>query len=196
MDDKTWFIAAIIAVIVIIPMAFLAASVVRYVLKQRENLGYKTLEEHGILNASDREAWMSGRIGRSNDGEEEELDRFSARLVPIAQLVTMVVFSTVVILWGSNLVDQNAQQNERIADLELQVHALSIAPAIRSTPPSDSADSGLPTPTAHAANPMQQACANLIGRVADAYAQGASSKIGESLEALVKKLGCLNNPAP
>ena len=44
---------------------------------------------------------------------------------------------------------------------------------------------------------MQQACANLIGRVADAYEKGESSKIGASLEELVKKLGCQNNnPVP
>ena len=45
-------------------------------------------------------------------------------------------------------------------------------------------------------NPMQQACANLIGRVADAYEKGENSKIAASLEALVNKLGCKNNPVP
>jgi len=45
-------------------------------------------------------------------------------------------------------------------------------------------------------NPMQQACANLIGRVADAYEKGENSKIAISLEQLVNKLGCKNSPAP
>jgi hypothetical protein len=43
---------------------------------------------------------------------------------------------------------------------------------------------------------MQQACANLIGRVADAYEKGESSKIGQSLEALVSKLHCTNSAEP
>jgi hypothetical protein len=43
---------------------------------------------------------------------------------------------------------------------------------------------------------MQQACANLIGRVADAYEKGENSKIAASLEQLVNKLGCKNNPVP
>jgi hypothetical protein len=41
---------------------------------------------------------------------------------------------------------------------------------------------------------MELACANLVGRVADAYEKGESSKIGEALEALVTKLGCVSPP--
>jgi hypothetical protein len=56
--------------------------------------------------------------------------------------------------------------------------------------------SALPQAAAPTGSPMQLACANLIGRVADAYEKGESSKIALSLEELVKKLKCVNGMPP
>lgn len=193
MDDKTSLVAATLAVIVLIPILFVVGYLVRDQLRARDNRLYKTLAEHEALNnAGDRDVWMSGVIPQEGDSQ---VDRFSSRVIPIAQLVMLVVLAAVVLVWNNSLVSQTAKQNERLADLELQLHALTFATPVASGGPRE-AD---PAPGAVAmapVNPMQQACANLIGRVADAYEKAESSKIALSLEQLVTKLGCKNNPAP
>jgi hypothetical protein len=194
MDDKTWLVSATIAVVVFIPIAVIIACLVRDQLQARHNRLYKTLAEHEILNnAGDRAAWMSGIIPQEGD---EQVDRFSSRVAPIAQLVMLLVLIGVVLKWNSALVDQGMQRDQRIAQLELQVHALAFAtPTEASATPREPDPAGAPNAPA-VVNPMQQACANLIGRVADAYEKAESSKIALSLEQLVNKLGCKNNPTP
>ncbi len=193
MDDKTWLLSATIALVVLIPVAVIIAYLVSDQLRARHNRLYKTLAEHEFLNnAGDREAWMSGTVPQEGD---EQVDRFSSRIAPIVQLVMLLVLIGVVLKWNSALVDQGNQRDERIAQLELQVHALAFAtPTEGSTAQHEADPAGAPSASA-AVNPMQQACANLIGRVADAYEKAESSKIALSLEQLVNKLGCKNNPA-
>jgi hypothetical protein len=179
----------------VIPIVVIVAYLVRDQLQARHNRIYKTLAEHEILNNSgDRQAWMTGVIPQE---EIDEVDRFGTRIAPIVQIVLLLVLVGVVIKWNSSLVEEGRQREERLAQLELQVHALAMAAP---SPPSTAARdidpaSGQPVASPNV-NPMQQACANLIGRVADAYEKGESSKIGESLEQLVNKLGCKNNPSP
>jgi hypothetical protein len=194
MDDRTALVSVTFAVIVLIPIIVLIAYMVHDQIKASANRQYKTLAEHEILNnAGDRAAWMSGIIPQEGD---EKVDRFASRVVPIAQLAMLAVLIAVILIWNESLVDQNTKQNERLAELELQVHALTFAT------PTASATQREPDPAPGAmanqvpVNPMQQACANLIGRVADAYEKGESSKIALSLEQLVNKLGCKNNPVP
>jgi hypothetical protein len=186
---------AAFSVIVLIPVLVVIAYLVRDQLQAQHNRLYKTLAEHEILNnAGDRSAWMSGIIPQQGD---EEVDRFTSRVVPITQLVMLFVLIGVVLRWNSTLVDQGARRDERIAQLELQVHALAFAtPTDGTSMAKDSDGSPAPAQIQVAGNPMQQACANLIGRVADAYEKAESSKIALSLEQLVNKLGCKNSPAP
>ena len=132
---------------------------------------------------------------------DEDVDRSSSRILAIAQLVILIILAAVVLVWNQSLATQNKQQNDRMAELELQLHALTFATPVASGlvqrevdgPPGAPAPAPGQVPTV---NPMQQACANLIGRVADAYEKGENSKIAVSLEALVNKLGCKNNPVP
>jgi hypothetical protein len=140
---------------------------------------------------------MSGRLASDEGGED--LDRFSSRVVAAAQLATVLVLAVITVYWNWTMLQEIAAQNERLTQLEFQFHALTVMPAAgtptridTSEPDGSSAKFGARV----AANPMQQACANLIGRVADAYSDGSSSKIAGSLEELVKKLGCLNTPPP
>ena len=199
MDDKTWLVATTLAAIVLIPILFVVGYLVSDQMRARQNRVYKTLAEHEALNnAGDREAWMSGVMPQEGD---KQVDRFSSRIAPIAQLAMLIVLAAVVLFWNQSLVDQNAKQNERLAQLELQLHALTFATPVASGVASREVDGppGAPAPAANqpaTVNPMQQACANLIGRVADAYEKGENSKIAVSLEALVNKLGCKNNPVP
>jgi hypothetical protein len=173
---------------------------VRDSLRARQNRNYKTLAEHEVLNnAGNREAWMTGVLPREEGNEP--VDRSSSRIVAIAQLVMLIILAAVVLVWNQSLATQNKQQNERMAQLELQLHALTFATPVASGLTQREVDGppGAPAPTpgqAPTVNPMQQACANLIGRVADAYEKGENSKIAASLEALVNKLGCKNNPVP
>ena len=192
MDDPTWIVASTFAVIILIPVFVVVAYLIRDNLQAQKNRAYKTLAEHELLNnAGDRAAWMSGVIPQEG---EEQVDRFASRVAPIAQLVMLIVLIAVVFVWNESLVDQSVKQNDRISQLELQVHAMSFATPVMM--PATSPDPAPGVPTAVAVNPMQQACANLIGRVADAYEKGESSKIALSLEQLVNKLGCKNNPVP
>ena len=198
MDDKTWLLTSTLAAIVLIPILFVAGYLVRDQLRARQNRLYKTLAEHEALNnAGDREAWMSGVMPQEGNNQ---VDRFSSRIVPITQLAMLIVLAAVILIWNESLVDQNAKQNDRLAQLELQLHALTFATPVASLAPAREVD-GPPGAPATASqlpgvNPMQQACANLIGRVADAYEKGENSKIAVSLEQLVNKLGCKNNPVP
>jgi hypothetical protein len=194
MDDRTALVSVTFAVIVLIPIIVLVAYLVHDQIKAGANRQYKTLAEHEILNnAGDRAAWMSGIIPQEGD---EKVDRFASRVAPIAQLAMLAVLIAVVLIWNESLVDQNIKQNDRLSELELQIHALTFATptASASLREPDPAPGALANPSS--VNPMQQACANLIGRVADAYEKGESSKIALSLEQLVNKLGCKNNPVP
>jgi hypothetical protein len=199
MDDKTSLVVTTLAAIVLIPILFVVGYLVLDQMRARQNRNYKTLAEHEALNnAGNREAWMSGVMPQEGD---KQVDRFSNRIAPIAQLAMLIVLAAVVLLGNQSLVDQNAKQNERMEQLELQLHALTFATPVASGIASREVDGppGAPPPTAGQpviVNPMQQACANLIGRVADAYEKGENSKIAASLEQLVNKLGCKNNPVP
>jgi hypothetical protein len=199
MDDKTSLVATIFAVIVLVPILFVAGYLIRDTLRARRNRNYKTLAEHEALNnAGDREAWMSGVLPQQGD---KQVDRFSSRIAPIAQLTVLIILAAVVLIWNQSLVAQSNQQNERLAQLELQLHALTFATPVASGLTQREVDGspGAPAPVSAqqpTVNPMQQACANLIGRVADAYERGENSKIAVSLEQLVNKLGCKNNPVP
>jgi len=199
MDDKTSLVVTIFAVIVLVPILFVVGYLVRDSLRAGQNRNYKTLAEHEALNnAGNREAWMTGTLPQVEEGDEQ-VDRSSSRIIAVAQLVMLIILAAVILIWNQSLATQNKQQNERMAQLELQLHALTFATPVASGltqrevdgPPGAPAQGQAPT-----VNPMQQACANLIGRVADAYEKGENSKIAVSLEALVNKLGCKNNPVP
>jgi len=200
MESKTTLIVAIVAVIILIPVLVVVGYLVRDSLVARQNRTYKTLAEHAALNnAGNREAWMRGVLPQEEG--DEDVDRSSSRILAIAQLVILIILAAVVLVWNQSLATQNKQQNDRMAELELQLHALTFATPVASGlvqrevdgPPGAPAPAPGQLPTV---NPMQQACANLIGRVADAYEKGENSKIAVSLEALVNKLGCKNNPVP
>jgi len=199
MDDKSSLLVATLAAIVLIPILFVIGYLISDQLRARRNHHYKTLAEHEALNnAGDREAWMSGVMPQE---ENKQVDRFSNRIAPIAQLTMLVVLAAVVLVWHESLIDQTAKQNDRLEQVELQLHALAFSTPVASLAPAREVDGppGAPTPTAgqlQSVNPMQQACANLIGRVADAYEKGENSKIAISLEQLVNKLGCKNSPVP
>ena len=197
MDARVWLLPITFMVIIAIPILAVAGYMVRESMVMRKNRAYKTLAEHTILNASDRETWMSGIVPQEET--EHVVDRFSSRIVPIAQLITLVVLAVAVYVWNNTLTVSNNRQEERLDQLEMQVHALAVTPTVVVAKEEGGAQvqgiQGAAQPAN--GNPMQQACANLIGRVADAYEKGESSKIGASLEDLVKKLGCQNNnPVP
>ena len=200
MDNKFSLIAAIVAVVVLVPILFVVGYLVRDSLRARQNRNYKTLAEHEALNnAGNREAWMTGVLPQEEG--DEPVDRSSSRIIAIAQLVMLIILAAVILVWNQSLATQGKQQNERMAALELQLHALTFATPVASGLTQREVDGppGAPAPTPGqmpTVNPMQQACANLIGRVADAYEKGENSKIAASLEALVNKLGCKNNPVP
>ena len=202
MDDKTTLVATIFAVIVLVPILFVVGYLVRDSLRARQNRQYKTLAEHEALNnAGNREAWMRGVLPQEQEEGEQEVDRSSSRILAIAQLVMLIILAAVVLVWNQSLATQNKQQAEQLEQIALQLHALTFATPVASGLAQREVDGppGAPAPAqgqAPTVNPMQQACANLIGRVADAYEKGENSKIAASLEALVNKLGCKNNPVP
>jgi flagellar basal body-associated protein FliL len=200
MDDKASLITAIVAVVVLVPILVIVAYLVRDSLRTRQNRTYKTLAEHEALNnAGNREAWMTGVLPQEEGNEE--VDRSSSRIIAIVQLIILLVLAAAVLLWNQSLATQNKEQAERLEQIELQLHALTFATPVASGPTQREVDGPPGAPAAASGqmptvNPMQQACANLIGRVADAYEKGENSKIAVSLEALVNKLGCKNSPVP
>ena len=149
-----------------------------------------------MLNASDRDVWAAGELPNE---EDVKVDLLSSRIVPIAQLVTLAVLAAVVMVWDGSLVERDARLEERVADMELQIHALALTTGVarpaRAEGDAESQTAAILNPPANG-TPLQQVCANLIGRVADAYAKGESSKIGQSLEELVNKMGCQKILAP
>jgi hypothetical protein len=196
MNSAAWVIPTTIGIIIAIPLATLIGYLIFDAAKARGNRAYKTLQEHSILNAGSREDWMTGTLP---SGEVKELSRFSTIVAPLVQLTTTIILALVIVISTSSLKEQAARQEDQISDLEAQVHALAFAstkPSDGSKLETDPAAPFLPPTATQMANPMQQACANLIGRVADAYEKGESSKIGESLEELVKKLKCVNGAPP
>jgi hypothetical protein len=195
MDDRSWVVPTIIAVIVAISLVAVVSRLISERLQAGKDLIYKTREEHITLNSSSHAEWASGKLAL---GDVKELDRFSKVIAPVAQIVTVALLAITVILWNVNLTDANARLETRLSELELQLHAIEIMPgssdAARTAYEASAAGSTMPVQGN--GTPMQQACANLIGRVADAYANGQSSKIAQSLEELVNKLGCVKNTAP
>jgi hypothetical protein len=180
---------------VVISLLVMAGYLVVDRIKADRNRLYKTLQDHEALNASSREEWASGQLARP--GEEYEVSRMNSVVIPIAQLTIMLGLVVAMVIWNQTLSSASAEQSDRIAQLELQVHALALAPAgdVPSKTEIDPANAPpLPASAVAKPNPMQQACANLIGRVADAYERGESSKIAVSLEDLVKKMGCQATP--
>jgi len=197
MDYKTWILLATLGTIIAVPAAALISQTIAEALQLRRNRIYKTLADHTVLNASDRETWMSGRLVRRDENEEEEMPRFSQLIVSIAQLATVVALAVVVVLWNESLSRENAKQEDRLSQVETQLHALAFVPAPQGAVGAGGEESGgAAASTLASGNPMQQACSNLIGRIADAYEKGRSSKIAESLEGLMKNLGCQNAPPP
>ena len=176
MDDKFSLVAVIFGVIVLVPILFVGGYLISDSLKARRNRTYKTLAEHEALNnAGNREAWMTGVLPQEEG--DVEVDRFNSRIIPIAQLVMLIVLTAVVLVWNQSLVAQVKAQTEHVAQLELQVHALTFATPVASGLTQREVDGppGAPAPSpgqVPLVNPMQQACANLIGRVADAYEKG------------------------
>ena len=132
MDSKTTLIVTIAAVIILIPVLVVVGYLVRDSLLARQNRTYKTLAEHEALNsAGNREAWMRGVL--PPDEGNETVDRStSSRIMAIAQLVTLIILAAVVLVWNQSLATQNKQQNDRMAELELQLHALTFATPVAS----------------------------------------------------------------
>jgi hypothetical protein len=193
MNETGWIIAGIAGAIILVASVVLTTILVRDRLRAERDRTYKTLRDHSILNASSREEWMSGRLARRDPAhkDEEELGRLNTVVISVAQVAATVVVLVLLIIWHAGEAGEKARLDDRIAQLELQVHALATLP-----PPAAAnaypADSDFPSSGGGArGTPMQQACANLIGRVADAYQHGESSKIGQSLEALATRLGCM-----
>jgi hypothetical protein len=160
-------------------------------LRARRNLHYKTLAEHAALNSADRETWMSGVLP---DEGTANVDRLSGRIVPAAQIVTVLALAAITLLSEDAEMRQLDSQERKIAELELQLHALAFAPSGAVAPPRLDGEGGAVEPAPSGAprvgTPLQQVCANLIGRVADAYEKAESSKIGQSLEELANRLEC------
>lgn len=184
----------VVTIVVLVPLLAGAAWLVREQLQARHNRSYKSLADHAMLNEADRATWMAGVL----PGEgEPQLDRFSSRILPVAQLGTTLVLVVAVLMWNNALVGRVESQEREIAELQAQVHALAFAPApaVPKAEADPAAGAAQPAP-AVTGTPMQQVCANLISRVADAYEKGESSKIAQSLEELVEKLGCRKQLAP
>jgi hypothetical protein len=194
--DTNWLVPTAVAIIIAIPIATLVGYLVFENIKARRNRAYKTLQEHSILNAGSRENWMAGVL----PGQEvKELGRFSTLIAPILQLATVIGLAIIIVLSNNAMDEQSARQRDQISALEAQMHALAFAASKDQTAPKidpDPSVSVLPQSATPGASPMQVACANLIGRVADAYEKGESSKIASSLEELVKKLKCVNGMPP
>jgi hypothetical protein len=182
----------VITVVVLVPLLAGAAWLVREQLQARRNRSYKSLADHAVLNASDRTTWMTGAPPEEG---KPDLDLSSSRTVSVAQLGTTLVLAVAVLTWNYTLVGRIDSQERRIAELQTQVHALAFAPAPAVPKPEPDA-AAVPAGPAVTGTPMQLVCANLIGRVADAYEKAESSKIAQSLDGLVKELGCQKQLAP
>jgi len=83
----------------------------------------------------------------------------------------------------------------RVRDLENQVHALAISPTIVLTSPapdksSQSGQSATPQTTMTVPNPLQQTCADLAKRAAQAFEDGHPSTVAEPIQSLMKQIGC------
>jgi hypothetical protein len=182
----------VVTIVVLVPLLAGAVWLVREQLQARRNRSYKSLADHAMLNASDRATWMTGVLPEEG---KQPLDLFSSRVLPVAQLGTTLVLVVAVLMWNNVLVGRIESQEKQIAELQAQVHALAFAPAAVApkAEPDPAAASAGPAVTG---TPMQLVCANLIGRVADAYEKAESSKIAQSLEGLVKELGCQKQLAP
>src|ERR1700723_3324204 len=101
MDDKISLVATTLAAIVLIPILFVVGYLVLDQMRARQNRNYKTLAEHEALNnAGNREAWMSGVMPQEGD---KQVDRFSNRVAPIAQLAMLIVLAAVVLLGNQSL---------------------------------------------------------------------------------------------
>jgi hypothetical protein len=191
MDNNAWLGSATVAVIVTVPVLTVAAYLVRDQLRARRNLQYKSLAEHAALNSADRETWMSGVL--PNEGTAT-VDRFGGRILPAAQIVTVLVLAAIILLSEDAEMRRLDNEEKQIADLELQLHGLAFAPTWAGAAPALGGENGAaePAPAGRSpvGTPLQQVCANLIGRVADAYEKAESSKIGQSLEELVNRLEC------
>src|SRR6185437_16723584 len=99
MDDKFSLIAAIVAVVVLVPILFIVGYLIRDSLRARQNRNYKTLAEHEALNnAGNREAWMTGVLPQEEG--DEDVDRSSSRIFAIAQLVILIVLAAVILIWN------------------------------------------------------------------------------------------------
>jgi hypothetical protein len=196
MESSSWIVPAAFLLIIGIPLAAVIAYVAREELRGRRNRVYKTLADHNLLNDSDRAVWASGELP---GGETVKVDVFSGRIAPIAQLVTVAVLAVIVLMSNQSLVNQNARLEQRVSDLDLQVHALALTASSNGSGRAEQdgePQQGIALGQGGVGTPLQQVCANLIGRVADAYQKGESSKIGQSLEELVSKIGCQKVLAP
>jgi len=196
MNSNFWLLPVVFVAIIGSSFLSIIAYIVREELRGRRNRAYKTLADHNLLNESDRSIWASGELP---DGENVKVDLFSGRIVPIAQLATVAMLAVIILMSNEALVSQNARLEQRLSELDLQVHALALTSGAAA--PARAEQDGEPQQPnllsqGGSGTPFQQVCANLIGRVADAYQKGESSKIGQSLEELVNKLGCQKILAP
>ena len=184
----------VITIVVLVPLLAGAAWLVREQLQARHNRSYKSLADHAMLNASDRATWMAGALPEEG---KPQVDLSSSRTISVAQLGTTLVLVVAVLMWNYTLVGRIDSQERQIAELQAQVHALAFAPApaVPKTE-ADPAAGGAQAGPAITGTPMQLVCANLIARVADAYEKAEGSKIAQSLEGLVKELGCQKQLAP
>jgi hypothetical protein len=196
MDSKWALFSGTLGLIVAAAIASLIVYIVRDQLQAGRNRVYKTLADHTLLNASDRAIWATGQLP---DGEDVKVD-LSSRIVPIVQLAIVAVLVVTVLVWNEVLAAQNTRLEQRLSVLELQIHALALSPGAatpaRAEPDGETAQQQALLAQPSAGTPLQVVCANLIGRVADAYQKGESSKIGQSLEELVNKMGCQKILAP
>jgi hypothetical protein len=197
MNARIWVIPTTIAIVIAIPLATFIGYLIYEVIMARRNRIYKSLEHHTILNAGNREDWIKGTLP---SGDGKELSRFSTLIAPVVQLATIIVLAVVIVVSNGSLTEQVVRQQDQISSLEAQIHALAFTGAGEPAAIKSDPDPAAPIQFSQAApappSPMQQACANLIGRVADAYEKGESSKIALSLEDLVRKLNCVNGMPP
>jgi hypothetical protein len=201
--DANWIIPTTIGIVVTIPLATLIGYLVYEHAQVRRNRPYKSLRDHTILNAGSHENWAAGVL---QPEETQELSRFTTVYAPIVQLATIIALAIMLLISNTSMEDEVTHQRDQIATLETQIQALSFAsPGEPSTAVKSDLDpaasilaaqSGAGQAPAPPPSPMQQACANLIGRVADAYEKAESSKVAASLDDLVKRLKCVNGMPP
>jgi hypothetical protein len=196
MDNNHWITIAA-AIVILAPLAAAVVYMVREQLRAQRYRKYKTLEQHAALNAADRATWMSGTL---QNEETPTVSSFTGRSLQIVQFAALLVLIVIVLLWHDEALSRIDRQDKELSVLETQLHALAFsnpaAPASRAQTDPATPDAPPVTPVAASGTPMQQVCANLIGRVADAYEKAESSKVGQSLEELIKKVGCEKHLAP